>query len=202
MIGDQLFTEYVTKSKTKPILWPINGPTNVPMTRAWPMGEQPNEKQDHPHHRSLWFTHGEINGVDFWMEEETKAKKPGTIEHQKFTLIKSATATEPARLTTTNIWKAPDGKPVLDDTRELAFGADATARWIDFKITMHANYDAIKFGDTKEGSFGVRIAESAKVEAKLGGKIVNSRGQTDGDTWGKQAEWVDYHGPMVRTKLA
>jgi hypothetical protein len=34
------------------------------------------------------------------------------------------------------------------------------------------------------------------VQTKLDGKIVNSRGQTDGAAWGKQAEWVDYHGPL------
>ena len=26
------------------------------------------EDKDHPHQRSLWFTHGKVNGVDFWSE--------------------------------------------------------------------------------------------------------------------------------------
>lgn len=34
------------------------------------------------------------------------------------------------------------------------------------------------------------------VQNKLGGQIVNSKGQIDDDAWGKQAEWVDYHGPL------
>jgi len=34
------------------------------------------------------------------------------------------------------------------------------------------------------------------VDAKQGGKIVNSRKQVNGAAWGKPAPWVDYHGPV------
>ncbi len=69
----KLFTEYLIKSKTKPILWPLNAPNGLPLTRAWPMSDDTaGEKKDHPHHRSLWFTHGDVNGVDFWMEERPR----------------------------------------------------------------------------------------------------------------------------------
>ena len=34
------------------------------------------------------------------------------------------------------------------------------------------------------------------MESQGGGKIVNSEGQTDREAWGKQAPWVDYHGPV------
>ena len=42
----------------------------------------------------------------------------------------------------------------------------------------------------------IRVAGTMKVDAKKGGRIVNSEGQTDGDAWGKPAAWVDYHGPV------
>ncbi len=191
----KLFTTYLIKSNTKPILWPLNAPNGLPLSRAWPMSDDTaGEKKDHPHHRSLWFTHGDVNGIDFWGEAPVKGKQPGITEHQKFT--KSSSAGPTAAITSENIWKAPDGKPVLDDVRELKFGADDQARWIDFKITLLANYGPVKFGDTKEGSFGVRVAETAKVEAKLGGKIVTSEGAVDDKAWGTRAAWVDYHGPV------
>ncbi len=43
---------------------------------------------------------------------------------------------------------------------------------------------------------GVRTAASMKVDAENGGEIINSNGFTDKDAWGKQAAWVDYHGPV------
>ncbi|MDA7615799.1 PmoA family protein, partial [Akkermansiaceae bacterium] len=64
--GDTLITEYRTDHHL-PYLYPLVGPTGVGLTRNFPMkknveGEQP----DHPHHRSFWFTHGDVNGHDFW----------------------------------------------------------------------------------------------------------------------------------------
>ena len=63
-------------------------------------------------------------------------------------------------------------------------------------FTVKATDTEVKFGDTKEGTFGVRVAGTMKVEAKKGGKIVNSDGHVDKAAWGKPAPWVDYHGPL------
>ena len=30
----------------------------------------PGEETDHVHHRSVWVTHGSVNGVDFWSEAD------------------------------------------------------------------------------------------------------------------------------------
>jgi hypothetical protein len=35
-----------------------------------------------------------------------------------------------------------------------------------------------------------------RVDAKTGGKIVNSDGRTNLDAWGRKAAWVDYYGPV------
>jgi hypothetical protein len=97
---------------------------------------------------------------------------------------------------TENDWIAPDGKKVCDDFRRLTFGAGGESRWIDFDITIQASEGPLTFGDTKEGMFGVRVAETMKVDAKLGGRLVNSEGQVNDAAWGQKASWVDYHGPV------
>ena len=78
----------------------------------------------------------------------------------------------------------------------MIFGADQDVRWIDFQVKVTATNGKAVFGDTKEGSFGVRVAGSMREERKTGGKIVNSEGLTDADAWGKRAAWVDYSGPV------
>ena len=56
------------------------------MTRDYPMvPNSEGEEHDHPHHRSLWYSHGAINGIDFWSE----GSKAGKIVHDKFLQIKS-----------------------------------------------------------------------------------------------------------------
>lgn len=176
-LDGKLVTEYLVKSKTKPILWPIIGPSGNPLTRAYPMEKLEGEEHDHPHHRSLWFTHGLVNGVDFWLEE---GKPHGTIEHRTFEEVKGG---DRATIVTRNDWLAPDGRKLLEDERRIVFSEDAGRRIIDFDITLKATDGPVVFGDTKEGSFGVRVASTARVDAKKGGKIVNEQGLTDADAW-------------------
>jgi hypothetical protein len=189
-IDGQLFAEYLVRSGTKPILWPIIGPTGKPMTRDFPMRDRAGEKKDHPHQRSLWFSHGNVGGVDFWSE---RGKGVGTIKHLEFTKLAGG---KPGVIGTRNAWLAPDGRRVCEDERILRFDTDGDARWIDFEITLKALDGDVVFGDTKEGAFGVRVAESLSVDAKHGGKIINSEGQENDKAWGQPAAWVDYHGSI------
>jgi hypothetical protein len=188
-IDGKLFTEYLFRSGSKPILWPIIGPTGKPMTRAFPMVPGGKQTTDHVHHRSLWFSHGSVNGIDFWGE----GSGHGTIRQRRLVHLSSG---PPAVIVTNNDWLGPDGRKQCEDRRTLTFGSDGDARWIDFDIVIRASDGPVKFGDTKEGTFGLRVADSMRVDAKQGGRIVNSHGQTDADAWGKPAAWVDYHGPL------
>ena len=184
------FTTYHIKSKNKPILWPIVGPTGKSVTRGYPMKPATEaERADHPHHRSLWFTHGEVNGTSYW-DEGTGS---GSIVHKEFLKVEGG---EQATIITQNDWVDTDGSVPCSDVRTIVLGADEERRWIDFDITITAGEDEVVFGDTKEGSFGMRVAGTMKVEAENGGHIVNNQGDRDKDTWGKRASWVDYYGPV------
>jgi hypothetical protein len=218
-VGDELFTEYRTDLGTKPILWPVLGPSSAIMTRAWPMAAErsdpsapndpnttstsrwmtANEASDHIHHRSFWFTHGEVNEFDFWTEENTQAK----IVHRMFGFenfkgIPDETNRLPTNfLISTNEWMGDPETRVLSDRRLLQFSASPTDRWIDVWVLLTATDGDVHFGDTKEGSFGMRIAGSMKIDANQGGRATAENGKTDGDAWGSVANWVDYSGPTV-----
>lgn len=191
-IGEDVFTRYLIDSGPKPVLWPVNGPDNKPLTRAYPMQRGEGERFDHPHHRSFWFTHGDVNGVDFWAE----GKNRGVIKHRDFAQLEDG---DPATIVTLNDWLSPEGKRLCRDQRTLRFHASSDQRIIDFDITIYADDEPVTFGDTKEGTFGIRVAGSMRVEQRGDtprGKIVNANGQTNLAAWGKQAPWVDYHGPV------
>src|SRR4029077_15037046 len=79
-LNGRLFTEYFFKDVPRPYFYPLIGPGETEMTRNWPMKSTPDEQHDHPHHRSLWFAHGAVNGQDFWSE----AKNFGKIVHEGF----------------------------------------------------------------------------------------------------------------------
>jgi len=194
-LGEKLLTKYWQKSGTKPILWPIHGLEGLARTRAYPMdNQQSGEEKDHIHHRSLWFTHGEVNDVDFWAESD----KSGLIEHRSYG---KTTDGKEAVIETTSEWVSPSRDVMCTESRVMTFAHDNEAHWIDFDIVITAGSRDVHFGDTKEGSFGLRVAESMKVDAKQkpGGTIVNSEGDINGAAWGKPARWVDYHG-LVQDK--
>jgi len=191
-IDGQLFTEYYFADVPRPFCYPIMGPGDVAMTRNWPMKTVEGEEQDHKHHRSLWFTHGAVNGQDFWSEDP----KAGKIVHDKFLQVESGKDT--GILRTANKWTSAGGELICTDERTLRFyrpGADS-ARILDFQVTIKTASGDLVFGDTKEGSMGIRLAETMRLKGKVGkGHIENSAGVKDNDTWGKRAEWCDYYGP-------
>jgi hypothetical protein len=195
-IRGQLFAEYHYQNVSRPFLYPLLGPGNVPMTRHWPMREAPGEERDHPHHKSFWYAHGDVNDHDFWSE----SANAGKTVHVEFTEIKSGP--EVGVIKSMNQLVAKDGTVVCTDERTLRIHNHTDIRLFDFEITIHASHGEVKFGDTKEGTLGVRLAETMRLTpnkfnaGKSSGHIVNSEGVRDRETWGKRARWVDYHGPV------
>lgn len=199
LIDGEPFAEYLTNTGHQPAVWPIVGPGGIEMTRSWPLGvRKPNEKVDHPHHESLWFSHGGVNGHDFWHNRGDDPKRP-RIVHQEF-LRQGTTAGGAAVIETRNDWTA-DGETVLEDRRNLVFGVlDGEAgspRYLDFTIRLVASSGDATFTDTKEGTFGVRIPGAMKLDAGLGGRAFNSNGEQGEDAWGRVASWVAYDGPLL-----
>lgn len=192
-IGGEPFSEYVYQGASRPFLYPILGPGGLPMTRNWPMKEVAGEERDHPHHRSLWWAHGEVNGHDFWSE----SAKAGKTVHEKFIEVKSGGDLGVIR--SANKLVAKDGTVIATDERTIRIHNRQEVRILDFEVTVHASNGELTFGDTKEGTMALRLNESMRLvrDKKPGpGHIVNSEGVRDGETWGKRAQWVDYYGPV------
>lgn len=190
-IDGQHFTTYQYFYGVKPIFWPVFAPSGTAMTRDYPM-KDPNAKKfpydsyDHIHQRSVWFTHGNVNGIDFW--SEWPGSNCGVIMHQEFLKMEAPT------FVTRNVWMTRPDREILSDERTFTFGADVHGRWIDIDVKLIASNGDVTFGDTKEGTMGVRVPGVLEVNKKQGGQILNSEGQTDDEAWGKRAAWVDYTG--------
>ncbi len=188
----QLVTKYHTKNVEKPCFYPIIGPTGEGVTRGFPIEPQPDEETDHPHHRGLWFGHGDVNGVDFWHEGRAN---DGKIVQTGMGSMKMGG--QPAMFTTRNDWIGPDGVKVCEDGRKYSFSkAPDGSIAIDVEITLKATEGDVTFGDTKEGTLGIRVLPTMRLKGKVGkGEILNSEGVKNGDAWGKRAKWCDFFGP-------
>lgn len=194
----ELFTEYVYRGHPKPILYPVIGPYGIGMTRNYPMREDGvGEAEDHPHHQSLWFTHGQVNGVDFWSIKDGAGR---IVQDQ---LIETSSGSCRGTIKTANSWLNPAGETVCTDTRRIMFIVDKTTRMIDWATTIHASHGDVVWGDTKEGSMGIRTHPRLRLKADpergveiVTGQAVNSEGIGGKEIWGKRARWVDYWGDI------
>jgi hypothetical protein len=187
-INNELFTRYDTQTgPNKPYFYPMYAPGNKRIVRRYPLETVEGETHDHPHHRGLWFTHGAVNGVDFWAE----GGKTGATKHVRYEEVTSGPVYGSFRAMTD--WVTPDGKKIAEDVRDVRVYNVANGRLMDFDVTMKPVGGPLVFGDTKEGSFGLRLPDTMRFKGG-DGHIVNSEGVKDDATWGKPAKWVDYYG--------
>ena len=144
----------------------------------------PGEMTDHPHHKSAWFCHGDVipegvelkhklkdvQGIDFWSE----APGHGVIV---CTNVAAPEQKGPhGRVVTTNEWRTADGEKVLDETRTLHLVNFGAAWLFVLETDLHASVAPLTFGDTKEGSFGIRVRKS--VTEQMGkGTLTNAEGK-------------------------
>ncbi len=200
-INGKPFTSFFIGPETnKPYLHPLRSATGKIVTRGYPMEEIPGETHDHPHHRGLWFSHGEVNGFDFW-GNETRGQKFGRIVLAKIDKVTSGK--ESGAIDATFEWRDPSGQALLREARHMTFYAQPHIRTIDFDILLTA-IGKVNFGDTKEGTFAIRLASAleeprkdAPAQPKRTGRMVDSEGhQGEQQIWGKRANWVDYDGTL------
>ncbi len=97
-------------------------------------------------------------------------------------------------------WNDAAGNKLLTEDRTMVIYADPAERVIDFDIRLTANGKVV-FGDTKEGTFAIRLAPQLE-EAKHSGTMTNAQGaQKEKNVWGKKSEWVDYSGEINGEKV-
>src|SRR6266850_2073735 len=186
--GKPFTTLYFGGDTNKPYLAPLRSASGKIVTRRFPMENVAGESRDHLHHRGLWFSYDDVNGVKFW-ENDPSYTKP----HMGRIVVRNTEWKDGDRsgtLTAAIEWRDPNGKVLLLETRAMTFYADPTLRTIDFHITLTAPEGAT-FGDTKEGAFAIRLADN--FTEKKGGKMMDADGRTGMlNVWGKRSNWVDY----------
>lgn len=189
----------------KPYIWPLEASNNEQVTRSWPMLKaKPGGSTDHPHQKSCWFAHGDVipegmklkhkirgvQGVDFWSESEDAGRIVCTRAGE------GRNDQNRAWVTMRNEWRTADDVKILDEVRKILFINETTARWFIVDIDLYASVVPITFGDTKEGAFGVRVADSIS-EGRGRGRITNAEGKEgEKNCWGRVSAWCDYSGPV------
>jgi len=226
MMSGQLFTSYIYPDDLeKPVLYPVNAPGDIALTRGFPLEPRAYERTDHPHHVGIWFNYGDVNGLDFWNNSyrvpEDRKDRYGTIRHQKVTNTESGAVGE---LQVVAEWQNSEGKMLLEEATTLHFFEENGDRVIDRVVTLMAKDEPVLFEDNKEGMIAIRVAralefpsdkplnltdaEGKPAEEKIlnnegvSGNYLSSEGLEGGDVWGTRAQWMKLYGEINDTPVA
>jgi hypothetical protein len=187
-------------------LHPLRSAAGKVVTRSVPAGQLPGESTDHPHHAGLFYGHGDVNGYNFWAVRNEAVPPSGAAATLGRIVVKElgavASGDKTGSIAVVLSWLRPDGKPLLTERRTMTFHAHPELRIIDMDLDLEA-LDDVVFGDTKEGTFAMRMAtvldepqpNPKPGEAVRTGTLRNAQGgQGEANVWGKRSEWVDYSG--------
>jgi len=188
----------------RPYFYPVLSDDGVELTSdQWRLQQkQPTEpakkKIDHPHQRSVFVGHGDVNGVDHWTHKDKENEQQ---RHIRFTAVGADSFTE--ELT----WDSKEpNKPLLTETRTVKIIAyDDGARAIDVTSNLTAvNGDAVfkvkplNVSGVEAGWLAARVAPSISDGIKdHQSQITSSAGATtEKEARQRPATWCDYSGPI------
>ena len=174
----------------RPFIYPLIGPSGRSLTR---MGH-PHDPESHSHHNSVWISHHDVGGTDFWSDGGK-----GKIRHNR--IIKFEDSNQTSSIIVENQWLIGPDKVHLHETRRVTAMPLDGSEWLMI-IDMEFKTDgaSVTLGKTPFGMIGVRMAKTIGVNDG-GGTIRNSEGAVnEKEVFWKRARWVDYSGPIASGK--
>jgi Methane oxygenase PmoA len=177
----------------RPFFYPVHSPDGSRLTRSYPMERVAGEHQDHPHHKSIWIAHGDVNGTDNWSEEPGHG---GTANIQLEVLDQGPVL---ARFQAKGLWHTASDEPLLTEILTVSvWRSNGYVRYVDYQIVLTADQPVgdVTFGDTKEGGIlSVRVASA--MDGRNGGHISNVfGGRMEAECWGKPSHYCSYWGSV------
>lgn len=181
----------------RPFFYPLVGPSGAVLTRMGHPGA-PN----HDHHRSIWFAHEKVLGINFWSDNT-----PARIRQKQWLAYQDGDH-EAVMAVLLGWYDGHDPKELL--TQELVAAVrpgDNGETLVELQSTFTPAAESLELGRTNFGFLAVRVAKS--ISAFFGGgELRNSEGAVgEREIFGKPARWMDYSGPVragavPRTDLA
>lgn len=175
-------------SAPRPFFFPLAGPAGGWLTRMGHPGAP-----DHDHHRSVWFAHHDVEGVDFWSDAT-----PGIVRQKTWLAYRDGE--DESVMACLLGWFNGKGAELMEQELVAALtpltGSDYALE-LQSTFTPAGARETLTLGKTNFGLLAVRVAKSLS-EAFGAGILTNSEGgQHEPGIFGKKARWVDASGPVA-----
>ena len=179
---------HFSRDYSRPFFFPLVGPSGATLTRIGHPGAE-----NHDHHRSVWFAHHKVNGLDFWSENG------GTQIRQKHWYA-YRDGDEEAVMASKLAWFGPAGVEVMESDLVAALRPlPSGEHLVELQLTLRPadKAESVELGQSNFGIIAVRVAKTMTGHFG-GGQIADSAARVgEANIFGKSASWVDYSGPVA-----
>lgn len=209
-IGGKPFTTYYFDAAVaKAYFQPLRSAHGIVVTRGFPLRNSVPSAHERdpslePHQRPMYFAHGNIDGLDFWGEEVFKKYYGGTTKQRYGRMVfrkleEMHDGRESGVIRADFDLESPNGVSLAEEMQTFTLRGDTETRTIDCEFVITASYGPVVIGDTKEGTFAIRVASELNSPP---GRMVSSNGALgEKKIWGTRANWVDYSGIVEGEKV-
>lgn len=171
----------------RPFFYPIIGPAGETLTRMGHPGAS-----NHDHHRSVWFAHNKLMGIDFWSEETSAfIRQKMWFEHRD--------GDDECGMAVQLDWHdGHDPQPLVSQELIVWLRPLDGEEWeLDLQSTFRPLAEQIEFQQTNFGFLAVRVAKSLSGHFG-GGTLTGESGVTgEKELFAQSNRWMDYSGPVV-----
>lgn len=174
-------------SYPRPFFYPLVGPSGDSLTRMGHPGAA-----NHDHHRSVWFAHHDVQGVDFW-SDNTAARI-----RQKHWRCYGDGDDEAVMGALLGWYGGEDGRELMEQEVIAAVRpGDDGETLVELQGTFRPKADVVELGKTNFGFLAVRVAKH--ISAYFGGGELTSSEDARGEPqiFEQSARWMDYTGPSA-----
>lgn len=184
--GKEKLRWYFGSEAPRPCFFPITGPSGIPLTRMGHPGA-PN----HDHHRSVWFAHHKVLGIDFWSNQSD-----AFIRQDEWLSFEDGD--DAARMAARLGWyDGHDPQPLIKQDVVFSVSSDGNdGVLLEIQSMMWSVAETLELGQTNFGLLAVRVAKS--ISAVFGDGVITGAGgqQTESKLFGKPSAWIDYSGSV------
>ena len=178
-------TQYGDMYKSRPDFYPVYSPSGREVTSTC--------AYRYNHHKSIFIGHADVNGINFFHDNNPTRSDLGDILLEKSQHEIDAGG---IHVMTENGWVTKTGVHLLDEERNFTVILDEKVHIIDLTSTLIASQTDLTFAQDNHAFLGVRVADTMDVED--GGTILNANGQrNEEEAMQQSADWTDYSGVVA-----
>jgi hypothetical protein len=184
--GQERLRWHASPRHPRPFFFPVLGPSGRSLTR---MGHP--AAPDHGHHRSLWWGHQNVAGVNFWEERGglQQIRQDEWVHYQDG-------ADEAGMVVRLGWYDAHRVRLVEQELIAVYRPLPQGEGWLELQTTFAPVLDELPLPRTNFGFLGLRVAASLSAHYG-GGRLTNSEGGVgEQAVFGRTARWMDYSGPI------